>query len=113
INRLVARELLSLAGISCDEAENGEEALHQLTQHHYDLVFMDLQMPVLDGLEATRRMRARGDLTPVIALTADALDSHKKSCTEVGMDDYLSKPIIPLQLNALLKKWLLKNQPLR
>lgn len=113
INRLVARELLSLAGISCDEAENGEEALDQLDQHHYDLVFMDLQMPVLDGLEATRRMRARGDLTPVIALTADALDSHKKSCTEVGMDDYLSKPIIPLQLNALLKKWLLKNQPLR
>jgi CheY-like chemotaxis protein/two-component sensor histidine kinase len=110
INRLVARELLSLLKISCDEANNGEEALHKLASHHYDLVFMDLQMPIMDGLEATRQMRARGDSTPVVALTADALESHKKTCAEVGMDDHLAKPIIPLQLNNLLKKWLL-NKP--
>ncbi|STQ90732.1 serine/threonine protein kinase and signal transduction histidine kinase with GAF sensor [Iodobacter fluviatilis] len=106
INRLVARELLSLLKISCDEANNGAEALSKLSSHHYDLVFMDLQMPIMDGLEATRQMRARGDLTPVIALTADALESHKKTCAEVGMNDHLAKPIIPLQLNILLKKWL-------
>ncbi|AMC34596.1 AAA family ATPase [Janthinobacterium sp. B9-8] len=110
INRLVARELLSLLKISCDEANNGEEALAKLSSHHYDLVFMDLQMPIMDGLEATRQMRARGDQTPVIALTADALESHKKTCAEVGMDDHLAKPIIPLQLNTLLKKWLI-NKP--
>ncbi|MCX7206233.1 MAG: AAA family ATPase [Proteobacteria bacterium] len=107
INRLVARELLSLLKISCDEANNGEEALQKLSGHHYDLVLMDLQMPILDGLDATRQMRARGDSTPVIALTADALESHKKICAEVGMNDHLAKPIIPLQLNTLLKKWLI------
>jgi PAS domain S-box-containing protein len=110
INRLVARELLSLLQISCDEANNGEEALSKLASHRYDLVLMDLQMPIIDGLEATRRMRARGDTTPVIALTADALESHKKICAEVGMDDHLAKPIIPLQLKTLLNKWLI-NKP--
>lgn len=107
INRLVARELLSLVKITCDEANNGEEALNKLLSHHYDLVLMDLQMPILDGLEATRQMRARGDSTPVIALTADALESHKKTCIAVGMNDHLAKPIIPLQLHSMLKKWLI------
>ena len=92
-------------------AENGQLALDKLTQHAYDLIFMDCHMPVMDGYSATRELRlletSRGlPHQTVIALTANALGDDREKCLAAGMDDYLSKPLVPSQLIALLAKYL-------
>ncbi|MBL9127619.1 MAG: response regulator [Verrucomicrobiales bacterium] len=113
-NQFVVRELLSRAGASVEIAENGGEAIEKLAAADFDLVLMDMQMPGVDGLEATRRIRARhpdADL-PIIALTANALKSDLDLCLEAGMNDYLAKPIERKLLFATIHRWL-RPQPAR
>lgn len=118
INQLLALEILRIAGHECDCVGNGREAVAAFRAGHYDLVLMDCQMPEMDGYEATRAIRAwesahspetQSRRTPIIALTAYALSGDRKACLEAGMDDYLSKPLDPAVLAALIDLWL--NRP--
>ena len=111
-NQLVIEGLLRTIGVTVDLAGNGEEAIASLqnTSNH-DLVFMDCQMPILDGYEATKKIRANQTSTinsdiPIIAMTANAMAGDKEKCIDAGMDDYLSKPIEPKSVIAMLKKWI-------
>ncbi len=113
--REVSRTLLEDAGVFVDEAHDGAMAVEMAREHHarYSLILMDVQMPVLDGLAATRMIRA--DLVerapPIVALTAQATEHEKRRCHEAGMLDHLSKPIDPDQLIEILNRWL--KPPLR
>ncbi|MEM9158910.1 MAG: response regulator [Verrucomicrobiota bacterium] len=112
INQKVAQQLLEKIGIDCDVARNGKTAINYLMSEDYDLILMDWQMPVMDGLEATRRIRAMGGKwadAPIIAMTANAMQGDRETCLKAGMDDYISKPITPDNLRELLFKWLGKN----
>jgi len=106
INQKLAKRLLEKRGHRVVLANNGREALKALDSTSFDLVLMDVQMPEMDGLEATRQLRikekATGAHCPVVAMTALAMKGDKERCLEAGMDDYLSKPIRPLELDAVL-----------
>jgi two-component system, sensor histidine kinase and response regulator len=111
VNRIVALKTLERLGYRADAVENGEEALSTLCRISYDLVLMDCQMPVMDGYEATRRIRSRdagvlNPSVPVIAVTAHAMTGDRELCISAGMDDYLSKPVKPELLDEMLRKWL-------
>lgn len=112
VNQEVAQDMLELLGCEVTVAENGEQAWAATKELRYDLVIMDCQMPVMDGYEATRRIReweAGGGWaarTPVAAMTAHALEGDREKCLAAGMDDYLSKPFKIVQLEALLGRWL-------
>lgn len=96
VNRKLMVSMLQKMDIAADAAENGEEALRMLGSRRYDYVFMDLQMPVMDGIEATRRIRERftGGIEPVIvAMTANVMNDIERRCLEAGMNDYISKPV--------------------
>ncbi len=109
INRDGVRELLTVEGVECDTATNGRDAVLMVldTATPYDLVLMDVQMPEMDGLQATREIRARIDKTnlPIVALTAQALVEERDRCLAAGMNDYLSKPVEPQDLYAMLRRW--------
>ena len=108
INQEVARELLQRAGISVDLAENGQEAVERAAAGDYDAVLMDVQMPIMDGLEATRRIRALASAratVPIIAMTANAMAEDRQRCIEAGMNDHLGKPVDVNRLYALLGQW--------
>ncbi|WP_425510964.1 ATP-binding protein [Xanthomonas chitinilytica] len=110
VNLLVAQKLLAMMGCDTDTATNGEVALAKMTQHRYELVLMDCQMPVLDGYAATRRWReweARQGTPrlPIVAMTANAMAGDRQRCLDAGMDDYLSKPVSREQLQACLQRW--------
>ncbi len=105
INTLLARALLTRAGCVVDRAATGEEALTALEKAPYDLVFMDMRMPGMDGLDAARELRRRGDRTPIIALTANAFEDDRRACLASGMDDFLTKPLEPKALQAALARW--------
>jgi CheY-like chemotaxis protein len=108
-NQLLGRLQLEKLGCRVDVVGNGAEALSALGAAPYDLVLMDWQMPVMDGLEATRRMRlAEGALRtlPVIAMTANALEGDRQACVAAGMNDYLSKPLRLESLRDALERWL-------
>ena len=118
INQMVALDLLKAMGYVADVAANGQEAVAALAHIHYDLVLMDCQMPVMDGYEATALIRSGEssalDITvPIIAMTANSMTGDKEKCFTVGMNDYVSKPITPAQLQQVLQKWLKrkKNPP--
>ncbi len=109
VNQRVVERLLGRRGLQVDLAGDGAQALARFERERYALVFMDCQMPVVDGYEATRRLRSSGAPwagTPVVALTANALEGDRERCEAAGMDDYLSKPIRAEQLDAVLERWL-------
>ncbi|MGL4996694.1 MAG: response regulator [Deefgea sp.] len=109
VNRIVAVKMLEKLGCTVVTAENGRYALLALSEQDFDLVFMDMQMPEMDGLEATRLIRSQtvggASNVPIIALTANALADDKQRCFEVGMDDFLVKPIQSEALLKALKQW--------
>jgi CheY-like chemotaxis protein len=106
VNRKLALRLLERMGYAADVATNGVEAVAAVATGGYDLVLMDVQMPEMDGLEATRRIRAdRADGEPrIVAMTANALSEDREACLAAGMDDYLSKPIRVEELAAALER---------
>ena len=119
VNQAVAIGMLKQLGYhSIHTANNGREALDKVEQIHYDLIFMDMQMPVMDGYQATATLREReltlaaassgtaAPHTPVIALTANVMEGDRERCLEAGADDYLGKPFTPMDLGKLLQKWL-------
>ena len=108
-NREVVLGILEKLGLSVDAAENGLEALEHVKSAPYDLVLMDVQMPLMDGLTATRKIREsdfdQKDL-PIIAMTAHAFSADREKCLEAGMTDYISKPVSPRGLAEVLSRWL-------
>lgn len=100
--------LLDDLGVEVITADNGLKALDQMERHHFDLVLMDIQMPVMDGVETTKNIRKKeGDTrrTPIVALTAHAMSNEKQQLLRSGMDDYVTKPINELQLKHIIQKW--------
>ncbi|MBS1160292.1 MAG: domain S-box [Proteobacteria bacterium] len=108
INREVSLELLKDAGLSIDIAEDGVIAVEQAALNRYDLILMDMQMPRMDGLEATRQIRRQpaGATTPILAMTANAFIEDKSRCFAAGMNDFIAKPVNPETMFATILKWL-------
>lgn len=92
-NQILIAKYVKKIGLIVDVANNGKEAIDKISNQSYDLILMDIQMPVMDGLETIRRLRSTGYKTPIISLTANALQEDRKKCFDAGADDYLSKPI--------------------
>jgi CheY-like chemotaxis protein len=108
VNQRVAQMQLAKLGYAADIVAGGEEALQSLSEHTYDLIFMDCQMPGMDGFEATAEVRKRegGEhRVPIVAMTANALEGDRKKCLAAGMDDYLSKPVDLKKLTDILLRW--------
>ena len=109
INQEVATAMLAETGVEVTMAANGEEAVQAVAASRYDLILMDVQMPLMDGLEATRRIRALRDVPadlPIIAMTAHAMRGDWEKSLAAGMNDHLTKPIDPRRLFAVLEHWL-------
>jgi len=105
VNQKVARHLLGKLGCEVDVAGNGMETLERWTERPYDAIFMDCQMPGLDGYQTTQRIRAsgeRGRRIPIIALTASSMVGDRERCLASGMTDYVSKPLDPRELRRVL-----------
>lgn len=115
VNQKLALRLLDRLGYRADVAANGVEAIRAIERQPYDLIFMDVQMPEMDGLEATRAICARwpaGGRPRIAAMTANALAEDREACLAAGMDDYLSKPIRVEELIAALSRSRpVSNQP--
>lgn len=105
VNVRVFTSLLKRMGLSCVVAHDGLEALGLVENNSFDLIFMDIQMPLMDGVTATKEIRTRKIETPIIALTANAFDEDKKRCSDAGMNDFLTKPINLKELSRVLKKY--------
>lgn len=113
INQKVATLMLKHMGYHADIANNGSEAVALLDCNSYDLVLMDCLMPEMDGLEATRVIRSRGDFgatVPIIAMTANAFAEDRQACLAAGMSDYIAKPVREAELSAKLKHWLAREK---
>lgn len=119
VNQEVALNMLELLGYQVEVANNGREAVDALARTNYDLIFMDCQMPQIDGFEATKLIRAQEAAKsspasqrhiPIIALTANAMSGDRERCLAAGMDDYLSKPFTQEKLSTILTRWLLQKE---
>ncbi len=112
INQMVAQKMLEKVGLKPTLANNGVEALKQLNERSFDLVLMDCQMPEMDGFDATREIRKLDIMAlnqrplPIVAMTANVMSGDRERCLDVGMDDYIGKPVQRDQLASVLKKWL-------
>lgn len=107
VNREIAELLLNDAGHQVESVENGEQALARAQSGEFDLIVMDMQMPIMDGLEATRRIRSLlGSRLPVIALTANAFNEDRERCLAAGMNDFVTKPVSAERLLACIDHWL-------
>ncbi|MDQ7076230.1 MAG: response regulator [Gammaproteobacteria bacterium] len=110
VNQKILQRMLEKMDVAVDVAVNGLEALLLVQQHRYDLILMDCQMPVMDGYEATQKLRkrerAQRRYVPIIGITANALVGDREKCLDAGMDDYLPKPIRPAELRGALQEWL-------
>ncbi|WP_299267523.1 transporter substrate-binding domain-containing protein [uncultured Psychrosphaera sp.] len=111
VNQKVAQGLLKKFGVQVDLAANGQEALHSLDHLPFDLVLMDCQMPVMDGYEASKKIRLEDSKVlnreiPIIAMTANSMQGDREKCLAAGMDDFISKPVNPSKLQEALKRWL-------
>jgi signal transduction histidine kinase/DNA-binding response OmpR family regulator/HPt (histidine-containing phosphotransfer) domain-containing protein len=118
VNQAVVKKMLEKAGLSPITANDGMEAMEAMHQEQFDVVLMDCQMPRMDGYEATEAIRNREAThglmrTPVIAMTANAMAGDREKCLSVGMDDYLSKPVKPAQLENMLRQWLPLEEMIR
>jgi signal transduction histidine kinase/DNA-binding response OmpR family regulator len=106
INQKIASKILGKLGYQPELARNGKEVLEMVSHEHFDLILMDVQMPEMDGLEATRMLRICLEIQPVIiAMTANAMLGDRDDCMQSGMDDYISKPIEVKELVGMLEKW--------
>lgn len=110
VNQTIARRMLEKAGITVTVVSDGHQVLERCARQRFDLILMDVQMPGLDGLEATRQLKARGDSTPIVALTANATIESHQTCLEAGMSDFISKPFRYQQLQRTLQRYLGHNQ---
>jgi CheY-like chemotaxis protein/anti-sigma regulatory factor (Ser/Thr protein kinase) len=116
VNQVVVHEMLKKIGCEVDVVDNGEGATRAVRERRYDIVFMDCHMPVLDGLEATRRIRVweqqrNGGAVVIVALTADSLASFRQRCLEAGMNDFITKPVTTSQLAATIERWTGRQLP--
>ncbi len=111
LNQEVASELLKHAGLVVDIAANGEQAIAKVAGNAYDLVLMDVQMPIMDGIAATEAIRRAGHRLPIVAMTASVMQKDRDQCLASGMDDHLPKPIEPDDLWAILLKWIKPRNP--
>jgi signal transduction histidine kinase/CheY-like chemotaxis protein len=113
LNREVSAQLLEAVGLRPDLATDGLVAVEMARQSHYDLILMDVQMPQMDGLEATRQIRqmAGHANTPIVAMTANAFQDDRDNCRAAGMDDFISKPVDPADLDRALRRWLSTTPP--
>ncbi|MBN1981781.1 MAG: response regulator [Chitinivibrionales bacterium] len=114
VNQKVAIKLIEKAGYKCDVAKNGMEAVEAQNKNRYDLIFMDCQMPILSGYDATRAIREEEQKSlsnphvPIIAMTANAMKGDKEKCIESGMDDYIPKPLNIKEIFRIIEKWGMK-----
>ncbi len=108
VNQHLARKLLERLGCIVDVAIDGRAALEMTSRTHYDLIFMDVQMPDMDGLAVTRAIRARAGpchRVPIVAMTANALPQHRLECLAAGMNDYMTKPLVSDLLRAMIERY--------
>jgi CheY-like chemotaxis protein len=106
INQKVAFGLLTRLGCEVETASDGQEALEMAAEHEYDLIFMDCRMPRMDGFAATQALREQLEhFIPIVAMTANVLEGDRERCLEAGMDDYVTKPMRPETLKAVLERW--------
>jgi len=113
VNQFILNSMLAQLGIVADFANNGLEAINKVKQNHYDLVFMDCRMPVMDGFEATKQIKAlnnKKSKIPIIALTANAGERDKQECFDAGMDGFLSKPYTEVEIIEVIKTWISKDK---
>lgn len=104
VNQEVIGTMLSNRGFDVSKAANGDEGVHKAAQQEFDIIFMDCQMPIMDGYEATRKIRATNNQTPIIAISAKALKGEREICIKTGMSDYLTKPLKAQALDVMLQK---------
>jgi CheY-like chemotaxis protein len=108
INQKVLSHQLINLGYAIEVAENGVEAIAKVKSRSYDLIFMDVQMPVMDGFQATQQIRGLSEdaaLVPIVAVTANAFQSEREKCFSSGMDDYLTKPVDKERLREAVRRW--------
>ena len=107
--------MLENLGCKVDVAENGREAVDMAQRYFYEIMFLDCQMPGMDGFEATERIRANqaksGAFIPIVAMTANAMGGDREKCLAVGMDDFLAKPVTEEQLGAMVRHWMGRASP--